>query len=64
MVSSEYFSSFRVSQYTAIISRTRYPIRKAEMMEAMKMPVPVADNQFSLKMASSIFGAGATGGIF
>ncbi len=34
------------------------------MTDAMKMPVPVADSQLSLKIASSIFGVGATGGIF
>src|SRR2546426_5038895 len=64
MVMSEKRTRTNVAQYVVTMSSPNTPITNPATMAATKIPLPVADSQFSLKIASSGFAdGGATGGV-
>jgi hypothetical protein len=61
-VRSEWRTRFKVRAYVTSISRTEKPIHTPASRAATRIPVPVADSQLSVKMASSARALATTGG--
>ena len=63
IVTSEYRTRQIVRPNICINLRGRKPNNKPEIIAEINNPVPVADNQFTTKIASSAFACATTGGV-